>query len=104
MSQNFGVFGYGLLKNNALLLAFLQSYVNQHSAKNLSKNTENKVKIQRIFPIVSKVVPNTTMLGWGRKKSYRRAHQFAKKHDLAILTFRWVFTLTYQRKKQPLCL
>lgn len=82
MSQIFGVFGHGLIKNNALLKAFLQSYL----AKNSAENSDNDIKIERLFPIISPVNPNTIMLGWGRKKSYRRASQFAQNHDLAMLT------------------
>lgn len=86
MSQIFGVFGHGLIKNNALLSVFLQSYLAKNLDEALSKRGQNSVKIQRIFPIISQVQPNTIMLGWGRKKSYRRASQFVQAHDLAILT------------------
>lgn len=86
--QIFGVFGHGLLKNNALLQAFLQSYVTKpHVTRNSARNlNENNVKIERIFPIISQLPPNLTMLGWGRKKSYRRASRFAQDHELAMLT------------------
>lgn len=86
MSQVFGVFGHGLIKNNALLQAFLQSYLAESINKNVSETSDTTVKIQRIFPLISQVEPHTIMLGWGRKKSYRRASQFAQRHDLPMLT------------------
>ncbi len=82
MAQIFGVFGSGLIKNNALLPAFLQSYL----ANNSAKTSETDIKIERIFPIISKIKPDTIMLGWGRKKSYRRASQFAQRRDLTMFT------------------
>lgn len=72
--NTYGVFGKGMLKNNALLTAFLQSYAN------------GRVTVKRLYPVISQTDDITAMLGWGRKKSYRRASRFAHHHDLAMLT------------------
>ena len=73
-SPSFGVFGKGLLKNNALLAEFLTSYHGRPA------------QIQRIYPLISSLDSIDTMLGWGRKKSYQRASRFAKQHGLRMLT------------------
>ncbi len=89
MTLIFGVFGNGLRKNNALLPAFLQSYMTKNSENKLGLNQEDSIKIERIFPVISPISPSTfmpTMLGWGRKKSHRRATKFAQRHGLAMLT------------------
>lgn len=70
----YGVFGKGMLKNNHLLCGFLQAYA------------DKAVQVKRLYPVVSSVDNVTAMLGWGRKKSFYRASQFAHRHQLAMLT------------------
>ena len=72
--KTFGVFGKGMLKNNALLKSFLQDFSGE------------SVQVQRLYPVISQTDDITAMLGWGRKKSYRRASRFAHHHDLVMLT------------------
>lgn len=73
----FGVVGRGITRNNALLGAFLQAYA------------QKPVTVKRVFPLLPTHMQTAdvgAMLGWGRKKSHRRASRFAAQHDLPILT------------------
>lgn len=53
----YGVFGKGMLKNNAQLQAFLQAYNGQDA------------QVKRVYPLLSTTDGITAMLGWGRKKA-----------------------------------
>ena len=73
----FGVVGRGITRNNALLGAFLQAYA------------QKPVTVKRVFPLLPTHMQTAdvgAMLGWGRKKSHRRASRFAAQHDLPVLT------------------
>ena len=70
----YGVFGKGMLKNNAQLQAFLQAYNGQDA------------QVKRVYPLLSTTDGITAMLGWGRKKSYHRASRFALRHQMQMLT------------------
>ena len=70
----YGVFGKGMLKNNAQLKAFLQAYNGQDA------------QVKRVYPLLSTTDGIKAMLGWGRKKSYHRASRFALRHQMQMLT------------------
>lgn len=72
-----GVVGRGITHNNALLGAFLQAYC------------QRAVVVTRVFPVLPVRRPSAdvhAMMGWGRKKSYRRAARFAAQQGLPVLT------------------
>lgn len=84
----YGVFGKGMLNNNAQLTAFLQAYGGLEA------------QVKRIYPLISPTDTLTAMLGWGRKKSYHRARRFAKRHSLTMLTLEDGFLRALDSGKQ----
>ncbi|WP_040625103.1 capsular polysaccharide biosynthesis protein [Moraxella macacae] len=90
MAIKYAVLGQGIVKNNHLLAQYLTSFQQTDAKKTDTKKTD--VKIQQVSAkTLLKQALNLTdkpdyLLGWGRKKSHRKASVLAKVLNIPVLT------------------